>query len=289
MAKRFPYFNFFPADFLEGTAFLTDEEVGCYIRLLSIQWGHGRLPTDLSRLERYSPSIQRSWSSIACKFKSDDGGYFNQRLEDERARAMGRSAINSENGSRGGKAKANRGERLATATATAKRPLERSPEIRSSETLAISDSDSDSDSDSAPKPDSQPELLSAAAPPPAPTRTPKPVRSKPKDTISWSPETSWQGITEADRQRWAVAYPACDLTIQLAQAEDWLISHPAEANKSAWRRFITGWLSRSQQKGGDVRTARYQQNGTHHKPTVEEKSASLLERLRSAPSRRNQA
>ena len=289
MAKRFPYFNFFPADFLEGTAFLTDEEVGCYIRLLSIQWGHGRLPTDLSRLERYSPSIQRSWSSIACKFKSDDGGYFNQRLDDERARAMGRSAINSENGSRGGKAKANRGERLATATATAKRPLERSPEIRSSETLAISDSDSDSDSDSAPKPDSQPDLLSAAAPPPAPTRTPKPVRSKPKDTIAWSPETSWQGITEADRKAWAVAYPACGIDRQLAAAEQWLIANPAQAKKSRWRKFITGWLSRSQDRGGDVRPNGYTTNGHPPKQTVEEKSAALLNVLRSAPSRRNPA
>lgn len=90
----------------------------------------------------------------------------------------------------------------------------------------------------------------------APTRDAKPPRSKPKDAIRWAPGEGWSGITDADRQAWATAYPACDIGRQLAAMEQWLLANPAKAKKSAWRRFVTTWMGRSQDRGGDARSNR---------------------------------
>ena len=72
-------------------------------------------------------------------------------------------------------------------------------------------------------------------------------------TIVWSKADSWQGISDEDLTRWTEAYPACAVPRQLKAMEEWLLSHPAKAKKSNWRRFITNWLSRSQDRGGDDR------------------------------------
>jgi hypothetical protein len=79
-------------------------------------------------------------------------------------------------------------------------------------------------------------------------------RSQPADAVSWSADAGWQGITDADRQEWRLAYPACDLTAELAKAGSWLKANPTRAHKSNWRRFVVSWLTRSQDKGGTNRT-----------------------------------
>lgn len=70
--------------------------------------------------------------------------------------------------------------------------------------------------------------------------------------MGWTKEAGFFGITENDREQWAKAYPACDIDRQLAAANEWLLANPAKAHKKHWRRFITGWLSRAQEKGGDI-------------------------------------
>jgi hypothetical protein len=79
-------------------------------------------------------------------------------------------------------------------------------------------------------------------------------RSQQKDAVSWTSDAGWQGITDADRQEWALAFPACDLPGELAKATAWLKANPTRAHKSNWRRFIVSWLTRSQDKGGTNRT-----------------------------------
>ena len=86
------------------------------------------------------------------------------------------------------------------------------------------------------------------------TSVPKRKRSQPADAVSWSADAGWQGITDADRQEWRLAYPACDLTAELAKATSWLKANPTRAHKSNWRRFVVSWLTRSQDKGGTTRT-----------------------------------
>jgi hypothetical protein len=61
---------------------------------------------------------------------------------------------------------------------------------------------------------------------------------------------SWSGIVAEDMDAWAGAYPACNISQELAKAGEWLIANPARAVKSNYRRFIVNWLSRSQDRGG---------------------------------------
>jgi hypothetical protein len=89
---------------------------------------------------------------------------------------------------------------------------------------------------------------------PVATSVPKRKRSQPADAVSWSADAGWQGITDEDRQEWRQAYPACDLTAELAKAGSWLKANPTKAHKSNWRRFVVSWLTRSQDRGGTNRT-----------------------------------
>ena len=57
-------------------------------------------------------------------------------------------------------------------------------------------------------------------------------------------------ITEADREGWKKAYPACDLDIEIAKAGEWVKAEPAKGRKSNWRKFLIGWFNRSQNAGG---------------------------------------
>ena len=78
MAKD-PAFLFYSQDFLVGTQFMSDEQVGKYIRLLCYQHQNGRLT------ENHMNFICKSYDNdVFSKFKRDsDGNYYNERLEDE--------------------------------------------------------------------------------------------------------------------------------------------------------------------------------------------------------------
>ena len=80
-------------------------------------------------------------------------------------------------------------------------------------------------------------------------------RSKAKPGISWNDSEGFQGITDADRESWASAYPAADLKAELAKMHEWLLANPTRAHRKAWRRFVTSWLSKCQDSGGTHRGA----------------------------------
>jgi hypothetical protein len=75
-------------------------------------------------------------------------------------------------------------------------------------------------------------------------------RSTPADSIAWDSSEGWQGISDADREAWGTAYPAVDIPQELARADQWLKANPTKAKRKAWRRFVTTWLSRTQDRGG---------------------------------------
>jgi hypothetical protein len=89
---------------------------------------------------------------------------------------------------------------------------------------------------------------------PVPTSKPQAARSPSKPAVSWSADAGWGGITDADRQEWAAAYPGAVLEQEFAKATAWLRANPKRAGRRNWRRFIVGWLQRCQDKGGTVRT-----------------------------------
>lgn len=83
-----------------------------------------------------------------------------------------------------------------------------------------------------------------------------PTRAEPasgQKEIGWGRD-GFSGITEDDLNDWAKAYPACDISRQLAAAHQWLKSNPSKAHKKNWRRFATNWLSRAQERGGDAKS-----------------------------------
>lgn len=84
--SKAPAFQFYSNDFLVGTAMLSVEEVGAYIRLLCFQWDCGGLPNDKEKLARLAgcgvATIEAIWGKFAL---SDDGMVRNARLEESRA------------------------------------------------------------------------------------------------------------------------------------------------------------------------------------------------------------
>ena len=73
---------------------------------------------------------------------------------------------------------------------------------------------------------------------------------KKKEKINFNfDKEEWENITPKDKADWEQAYPACDIDIELAQMREWLKANPDKRKKN-YRRFITNWLSRSQEKGG---------------------------------------
>jgi len=88
-----------------------------------------------------------------------------------------------------------------------------------------------------------------------PTTVPARTESEPGPKVVWDPVKGFAGVTDAMRDEWRVAFPACDLTIQFAQMNQWLKANPLKARKSNWQAFIVNWLRKSQDRGGDVRPA----------------------------------
>jgi hypothetical protein len=93
-----------------------------------------------------------------------------------------------------------------------------------------------------------------AAPVPQ-TKPATPSRSVANAAISWSADAGFTGITDADRQAWATAYPGAVLDQELAKATEWLKANPKRCGKRNWRKFLVGWLGRCQERGGSIREA----------------------------------
>lgn len=74
----------------------------------------------------------------------------------------------------------------------------------------------------------------------------------------------WENITDKDREGWRKAYPACNVDIELKQMKEWLLSNP-DKRKSRYRRFITNWLSRSQERGGSKGKIKGGQSGKQNR------------------------
>jgi hypothetical protein len=62
---------------------------------------------------------------------------------------------------------------------------------------------------------------------------------------------AWSGVEQIDRDEWKKAFPACSIDRELAAAGAWLVANP-EKRKSNYRRFLTNWLARSQERGGGM-------------------------------------
>ncbi len=64
---------------------------------------------------------------------------------------------------------------------------------------------------------------------------------------------SLTGVSANDIADWERAYPAVDVRRNVAAAVEWLRANPQKRKKNL-RRFLVNWMSRAQERGGDVRS-----------------------------------
>lgn len=56
------------------------------------------------------------------------------------------------------------------------------------------------------------------------------------------------GIEKEDLEAWKEIYPEINLGSEILKAIEWLKSNPTKSHKKNWRKFLTGWFSRSNEK-----------------------------------------
>lgn len=108
-----PSFDFYPDDFVGGTAYLSATEIGVYMILLIHQWHYGHIPDDENWWKRiignrmeWTPENRETVGFILeQKFEKKDGKFFNERMASERSKQHKRYRANVENGRKGGRPK----------------------------------------------------------------------------------------------------------------------------------------------------------------------------------------
>lgn len=90
--RKDPAFLFYASDFMTGTMFLTDDEVGRYVRLLCVQHQHGGLIDKAIFNSAVGSSV-----ALRSKFIETEDGFFNKRLMEEMEKRGVKSANMSVN------------------------------------------------------------------------------------------------------------------------------------------------------------------------------------------------
>lgn len=119
--SKTPFMKLWIADFIGDTLELSAQEVGAYMLLLMTMWhSDGWLPDDSKKLKRIC-RIERNWPAVwrglSGYFEVAEGRITNARLTKELNDARTKSTINSNNGARGGRAKALKNNKAAVANA----------------------------------------------------------------------------------------------------------------------------------------------------------------------------
>lgn len=118
-----PFMQLYVADYLGDTRHLTTEQHGAYLLLLMTMWrADGVLPNDDKKLARIVGCTSSRWARIKAEvlefFDVDRGELTNPRLRLELKKASEKSNQRAEAGSRGGKAKALKTNKMEVANAT---------------------------------------------------------------------------------------------------------------------------------------------------------------------------
>lgn len=116
-----PSFQFYAQDFLTGVMYLTNEEIGIYIKMLCKQWTDEKIPK-----KRLGLLVGYDWDAISDELKNkfDDKGEYvvNKRLEIEREKKIKYLEKQKLNGQLGGRPK--KEVDLKNPDETQKKPLE---------------------------------------------------------------------------------------------------------------------------------------------------------------------
>lgn len=241
MNHGLPYFKFFPADFLldERQEAMSAEQAGAYIRLLCRAWTQNppcTIPDDDKTLARMAGVDDAAWARIKpgvliCFHQGGDGRLVQTRLRHEFECLQAKS----------GQARAAVEKRWGYVRNTsASAPVIPSEQNRAEQRQIKTE---------------KPAVSGAKPPLPADGAIviPEGCWGSPRWGIVFNPVTRqfvWTTPQEAyDRSSWAAAYPACDIEAEMRKAAEWLLANPA-GRKSNYRKYLTGWLSRHQDRGG---------------------------------------
>lgn len=81
---------------------------------------------------------------------------------------------------------------------------------------------------------------------PRSTSSPRAIETIKFNFSSWT----FEGIQESDLETWKKLYDKVDVERELLKMQEWIKSNPTKSKK-LWRRFITTWLNRSQERQYD--------------------------------------
>jgi uncharacterized protein YdaU (DUF1376 family) len=116
--NKSPAFQFYAAEFLadENVALMSNQEIGCYIKLICFCWREGSIPSDISKIARLcgedSSAMTQLWVSIRPCFDLADGypdRLIHKRLQAERQKQMEFKSERSLAGKRGAEARWKKG------------------------------------------------------------------------------------------------------------------------------------------------------------------------------------
>jgi len=107
--NKAPAFQFYPSDFLsdENVMLMSNQEVGCYIKLLCFCWKQGSIPDDIDKIAKLcgedSSAMAQLWESLRLCFSTSitEGRLTNKRLEKERKKQANFRLERSESGKKG--------------------------------------------------------------------------------------------------------------------------------------------------------------------------------------------
>ena len=113
--NKSPAFQFYAAEFLadENVVMMSNQEVGCYIKLMAYCWREGSIPSDITKIGKLcgenGSAMAQLWLSISCCFSSASTSdrLIHRRLETEREKQEKYRFERSESGKKGAKAKWN--------------------------------------------------------------------------------------------------------------------------------------------------------------------------------------
>lgn len=118
-----PAFQFYPKDFLSGTATMSLQEVGAYVRLLCYAWDAGSVPAEPKERARILGCARAQekelWKKVGQKFALRGDAYINERMEDERHKQAEYRRRQSDKGKAGATARWDDGHGHACAIAAA--------------------------------------------------------------------------------------------------------------------------------------------------------------------------
>lgn len=207
-----PYMQFYPADYLADTMYLSLEEHGAYLKLLMCMWrADGWLPDDDKKICMMLGITPKKWASIregiSSFFIYENGKFSQKRLLAELRATRKKSENLSSNGKLGGRPKvlknnnpdkADGFNRLKQNESIARSPSDSEPEPYSSDTSVSSpDIPSVSNETSGMSERTQSEKKPKPAKPPKP----KPEDFDPPD---WVPRELWETHMEVRKSKAAV-------------------------------------------------------------------------------------